>query len=70
VGSAPETLDTLEKLATALQDNKDIVDLLNEAVIEKADKTYVDELIANIPTESDVMIIDCPDGSTISHTFE
>lgn len=70
VGSAPETLDTLGELATALQENKDIVNLLNEAVITKADKNYVDELIANIPTETDLLFVDCPDGTTISHTFE
>ena len=70
VGSAPETLDTIGELATALQENKEVVDVLNEAIVVKADKTYVDEAIANIPTESDVFIIDCPDGSTISHTFE
>jgi hypothetical protein len=57
-------------LATALQENKEVVDILNEAIVVKADKTYVDEAIANIPIESDVLIIDCPDGSIISHTFE
>lgn len=70
VDSAPETMDTLGELATALQENKDIVEVLDQAITVKADKTYVDELIANIPTESDIMIINCPDGSIISHTFE
>ena len=70
VGSAPETLDTLEELATALQENDEVVQVLNDAIVTKADKTYVDEAIANIPTESDVFIVDCPDGSVISHTFE
>lgn len=70
VNSAPETLDTLGELATALQENKEVVEVLNEAIVVKADKTYVDESIANIPTESDVFLVDCPDGSTISHTFE
>ena len=70
VNSAPETLDTLGELATALQENQEVVDILNQAITVKADKTYVDELIANIPTESDVVIIDCPDGSIISHTFD
>jgi hypothetical protein len=36
----------------------------------KVDKTYVNELIANIPTESNIVIVDCPDGTSISHTFE
>lgn len=69
VDSAPDTLNTIGALATALQENKEVVDILNEAIVVKADKTYVDEAIANVPTESDVFIIDCPDGSTISHTF-
>ena len=70
VDSAPETLNTLGELATALQENQDVVDVLNSAITNKADKTYVDELVANIPTESDVFVVDCPDGSVISHTFE
>ena len=70
VGSAPETLDTIGELATALQENEEVVDVLNQAITIKADKTYVDELIANIPAESDVVIVDCPDGSVISHTFD
>lgn len=70
VNSAPETLDTLGELATALQENDEVVQVLNEAIVTKADKTYVDEAIANIPTESDILIVDCPDGSVISHTFE
>ena len=44
--------------------------MLNNAIVTKADKTYVDNAIANIPTESDVLIVDCPDGSVISHTFD
>ena len=70
VGSAPETLNTIEELAAALQENDEVVQVLDEAITTKADKTYVDELIANIPVESDVLIIESPDGSTISHTFE
>lgn len=70
VGSAPETLNTLGELATALQENDEVVDILNQAITTKADIDYVDELIANIPTESEVFIVDCPDGSVISHNFE
>ena len=39
INSAPDTLDTLGELATALQENEEIVDVLNEAIINKADKT-------------------------------
>ena len=70
VDSAPETMDTLGELAAALQENKEVVDILNEAIVVKADKEYVDELVANVPTESQILVIDCPDGSVISHTFE
>ena len=57
-------------MASLRPQTSDVVDVLNEAIVNKADKTYVDELIANIPTESDIVIVDCPDGSTISHSFE
>ena len=70
VDSAPETMDTLGELAAALQENKEVVDILNEAIVVKADKEYVDGLVANIPTESQILVVDCPDGSVISHTFE
>ena len=70
VDSAPDTLNTIGKLSTAFNENKEVVDVLNEAIVVKADKAYVDETIANIPIESEVMVVDCPDGSVISHTFE
>lgn len=70
INSAPETLDTLGELATAFQENDEVVDVLNEAIVTKANKTYVDELFANIPTDTGVFVVDCPDGSVISHTFE
>lgn len=70
VGSAPETLNTLDKLATAFQESDEVVDILNGAIVNKADTTYVNELIANIPTESDIVIVDCSNGTSISHTFE
>ena len=43
VNSAPETLDTLGELAQAFSENKEVVEALNEAITNKADKTYVDE---------------------------
>lgn len=38
VGSAPDTLNTLEELADALNDNADIVDVLNTSIATKVDK--------------------------------
>ena len=70
VDSAPDTMNTLGELATALKENQDVVAVLDSAITNKADKIYVDELIANIPTESEVFIVDCPDGSILSHTFD
>ena len=58
IDSAPETLDTLGELATALKDNSDIVDVLNSAIVNKSDvdhnhderyytKAEVDEMLSN-----------------------
>ena len=44
VNSAPETLDTLGELATALQENEAVVDALNDAIGNKANKTDVEDL--------------------------
>ena len=41
INSAPETLDTLGELATALNENKDIVDALNESIINKQNKNVI-----------------------------
>lgn len=48
VNSAPETLDTLGEIANAIQENEEVVDALNAAIGNKADKTYVDNQIANV----------------------
>lgn len=44
VNSAPETLDTLGELATAFEENADMVATLNAAVTNKAEKTDLDNL--------------------------
>ena len=41
VNSAPETLDTLGELATALNENKEIVDALNESIANKQSKNVI-----------------------------
>lgn len=43
INSAPETLDTLGELAIAIQNNEELVEMLNEAIGNKADKSYVNE---------------------------
>ena len=58
VGTAPETLDTLGEIATALETNSEVVATLNAAIGTKANKTelnglasetYVNNAIAAIP---------------------
>jgi hypothetical protein len=44
VGTAPETLNTLEELAQAIEDNEDVVETLNNAIGNKADKSELEEL--------------------------
>ena len=39
VNAAPETLDTLGELATAFEENKEVVDILNEAIATKYSST-------------------------------
>lgn len=58
VGTAPETLDTLGEIATALETNSEVVATLNQAIGTKANKTdlnglasetYVNNAISAIP---------------------
>jgi hypothetical protein len=41
VNSAPETLDTLGEVAKAIKDNESVVDALNSAIGNKADKSSI-----------------------------
>ena len=47
VNSAPEALDTIGELATAFQENQDIVETLNQAIGDKADKTAIPTSLPN-----------------------
>ena len=38
VGTAPETLNTIEELATAFEENKEVVDALDASITNKQDK--------------------------------
>ena len=49
INSAPTTLDTLGEIAAAMAENATVVEALDAAIGSKADKTYVDEAIANFP---------------------
>lgn len=48
VNSAPSTLDTLGELATALQSNQGLVNTLNSAITNKADKSALGDLTVNL----------------------
>ena len=41
VNSAPETLDTLGELATALEENQEVVDILNASITNKQNKNVI-----------------------------
>ena len=43
VNSAPETLDTLGELAAAFEENRDMVETLNEAITFKANQSDLDK---------------------------
>ena len=50
VGTAPDALDTLQELAAAIKNDANVVDTLNSAIGQKADKTALDELAALVET--------------------
>lgn len=51
VGTAPATLDTLEELADALGDDANFATNITTSISLKADKTYVDEQIADMDSK-------------------
>ena len=71
VNSAPETLDTLGEIATALQNNQSVVQALNTSIATKADKnevytkTEVDNAIKNIDVRD--IVDDLIDNDTFSN---
>jgi hypothetical protein len=52
VNSAPETLDTLGEIATAMQENADVVETLNSAITTKADKVDLENYYNKIEIDS------------------
>lgn len=53
VNSAPETLDTLGEIVTAMQENEEVVDALNAAIGNKVDKVDGKDLSTNDYTNED-----------------
>lgn len=74
VNSAPETLDTLGELATAFEENSDIVEILNQAITEKYSSsnpppypvTSVQGKTGAVVLASETWTFTLADGSTIT----
>lgn len=65
VNSAPETLDTLGEIATAMQENKDVIDALNSAIGNKVDKVEGMGLSTNdYTTEEKEKLVGIAEGAT------
>lgn len=52
VGNAPETLNTIEEIADALRDNKDIVSVLETSIANKADKASIPTKVSDLTNDS------------------
>ena len=74
VNSAPETLDTLGELAAALQENEEVVDVLDKAIITKysADNpppypvTSVDGKTGAVVSNYETWTFTLADGTTVT----
>jgi hypothetical protein len=58
VGSSPETLNTLNELATSLGNDPNFATSVSTQIGLKADKTYVDNLVAGSSTASGISVSD------------
>lgn len=52
IGSAPETLNTLEEIAQAIEENEDVVDALNSAIGTKASQSDLNSLQTTVNTKA------------------
>lgn len=65
VNSAPETLDTLGELATAMVENESIIDALNEAITSKSDVSHTHDDAYYKKEQVDEMIAKAADVNTV-----
>lgn len=69
VNSAPETLDTLGELATAFNENKEVVETLNAAITNKKDKdlivTYAEGSTFGVTHSTEVIYEAVQNGRTV-----
>lgn len=68
VNSAPETLDTLGEIASALEENEDVISALNSAVSNKVDKVAGKGLSTNDFTNEDKINLEENSLARHSHT--
>ena len=69
VNAAPETLDTLGELATAFQENKEVVDALDSAITTKQDK-ITDALILTDAVTGSQYKVQIQNGQLVSFPVE
>ena len=55
VGSAPETLDTLEEVAQAIEENEDVVTALNSAIGNKANQSDLNDVIERVSANEETL---------------
>lgn len=55
IGNAPDTLNSIEELADALKDNKDIVSVLEASIANKADKTAIPTKVSDLTNDSNFL---------------
>lgn len=67
VDSAPETMDTIGELATALKENQDVVETINNAITDKANKKDLSP-VATSGSYND--LINTPDFTTVEQVEE
>lgn len=66
VNSAPETLDTLGELAKAIQENESVVDAINQAIAQKADKSEIPTNVVDTITDQSITGTKTFDGINFS----
>lgn len=54
IGSAPETMDTIEELASCVEENKNVIEILNDAIGNKANRNHT-HTISEIEELQDVL---------------
>lgn len=77
VGTAPTTLDTLQELAEAIQDNEEVVTTLNNAIGNKVDKVSGKSLVsdteitklANVEAGAEVNVIESVKVNGVAQTI-